>query len=67
MKVSAVVGLLERGGWRLVRTKGSHRQFGHPSKPGRVTVAGEPSATLTLGVEASILKQAGLRRLRRIT
>jgi HicA toxin of bacterial toxin-antitoxin, len=41
---------------------GSHRQFKHPSKPGVVTIAGKPSATLPPGTEQSILKQAGVRR-----
>ncbi len=36
-------------GWRLVRTKGSHRQFHHPSKPGTVTVAGHPSLDIPPG------------------
>jgi predicted RNA binding protein YcfA (HicA-like mRNA interferase family) len=39
MKVRDVIKRLENDGWRLVRTKGSHRQFHHPSKPGTVTVA----------------------------
>ena len=42
--------------------RGSHRHFVHPVKPGLVTVAGKPSATLKPKTEASILKQAGLRR-----
>jgi predicted RNA binding protein YcfA (HicA-like mRNA interferase family) len=61
MKVGEVVRLLERDGWVLRRTSGSHRQYGHPSKPGLVTVAGKPSSTLKPKTEASILRQAGLR------
>ncbi len=38
-----------------------HRQYKHPSKPGRVTVAGKPSHDLAPGTLASILKQAGLK------
>jgi predicted RNA binding protein YcfA (HicA-like mRNA interferase family) len=53
---------LEADGWRLKRTTGSHRHFVHPDKPGLVTVAGKPSATLKPKTEASILKQAGLGR-----
>lgn len=45
----------------LVATKGSHRQFKHPSKPGRVTVAGKPSDDLAPGTMNSIMKQAGLK------
>jgi predicted RNA binding protein YcfA (HicA-like mRNA interferase family) len=62
MKVQEVIKLLEDDGWTLKRTSGSHRHFVHPVKPGLVTVAGKPSATLKPKTEASILKQAGLRR-----
>jgi predicted RNA binding protein YcfA (HicA-like mRNA interferase family) len=62
MKVSEIIRLLERDGWTLTRTAGSHRHFIHPTKPGLVTVAGKPSATLKPKTEASILKQAGLRK-----
>jgi predicted RNA binding protein YcfA (HicA-like mRNA interferase family) len=48
-------------GWYQVAQRGSHRQFKHPSKPGRVTVAGKPSDELAKGTQMSILKQAGLR------
>lgn len=61
MKVGEVIRLLERDGWALLRTSGSHRHDTHPSKPVLVTVAGKPSATLKPKTEASILKQAGLR------
>lgn len=53
--------MLERDGWRLVATRGSHRQFKHPSKTGRVTVPGKPSDDLAPGTLNSILKQAGLK------
>jgi predicted RNA binding protein YcfA (HicA-like mRNA interferase family) len=43
MKVSDILRMLSEDGWYLASTKGSHRQFKHPSKPGRVTVAGKPS------------------------
>jgi predicted RNA binding protein YcfA (HicA-like mRNA interferase family) len=48
-------------GWVQVAQKGSHRQFKHPSKPGKVTVAGEPSDDLPEGTYWSILRQAGLQ------
>ena len=44
----------------VAHAKGSHRQYKHPSKPGRVTIAGKPSRDLPPGLERSILKQAGL-------
>jgi len=42
-----------------VKVKGSHRQFKHPTKPGRVTVAGKPSHTIPPGTLASNFKQTG--------
>ena len=44
----------------LVATRGSHRQDKHPTKPGRVTLAGKPSDDLAPGTLNSVLKQAGL-------
>jgi predicted RNA binding protein YcfA (HicA-like mRNA interferase family) len=44
--------------------RGSHRQFKHPNKPGRMTVAGKPSDDLAPGTWNSILKQAGLKEPR---
>ena len=61
MKVSEVPKLLRGDGWSLVVTRGSHRQFKHPTKLGRVTVAGKPSDELPPGTLNSILKQAGLK------
>ena len=65
MKVGEVIRLLEEDGWRLVRTKGSHRQFKNPSKSGTVTVAGKPSLDVPTGTLNAILKQAGLKPRRR--
>ncbi len=62
MKVSEVIRLLEDDGWYLVTTRGSHRQYKHPSRPGRVTVPGKPSDDLAPGTLSSILKQSQLRR-----
>jgi predicted RNA binding protein YcfA (HicA-like mRNA interferase family) len=61
MKVAEILTMLEKDGWNLVRTRGSHRQFRHTSKPGTVTVAGKPSLDLAPGTLNSILKQAGLK------
>ncbi|MBC7214114.1 MAG: type II toxin-antitoxin system HicA family toxin, partial [Burkholderiaceae bacterium] len=49
MKVHEVLALLKKDGWYLVATRGSHRQFKHPVKIGRVTVAGKPSDDLAPG------------------
>lgn len=61
MKIREAIHLLEQDGWTLVATRGSHRQYKHPLKPGRVTVAGKPSDDLAPGTLNSILKQAGLK------
>jgi predicted RNA binding protein YcfA (HicA-like mRNA interferase family) len=61
MKVREAIQLIEEDGWRLVATRGSHRQYKHPTKPGRVTIAGKPSDDLAPGTQNSILKQAGLK------
>ena len=61
MKVREAIRLIHDDGWFLVRTKGSHRQFHHPTKPGTVTIAGHPSVDIPPGTLNSILKQAGLK------
>lgn len=61
MKVKAAIKLIERDGWKLVRTKGGHRQYKHQTKPGLVTIPGKLSDDLASGTENSILKQAGLK------
>ena len=50
--------LVERDGWALIRTSGSHRQYRHPDKPGTVTIAGKLSDDLPPGTWGSIIKQA---------
>jgi predicted RNA binding protein YcfA (HicA-like mRNA interferase family) len=60
MKVREVLAMLRADGWYLVAWRGSHRQFKHPVKRGRVTVAGNTGDELSLGTLKSILKQAGL-------
>ncbi|NPV74644.1 MAG: type II toxin-antitoxin system HicA family toxin [Pelotomaculum sp.] len=62
MKVREVIKLLREDGWYLVNQEGSHRQFKHPTKPGRVTVAGKPGETLHPKTLASILRQAKLQK-----
>jgi len=62
MKVRGVLRLLRDDGWFLVRTRGSHRQFRHARKIGRVTVAGGNADNLAPGTLNSILKQAGLKK-----
>lgn len=56
-----MIKMLQGDGWYLVAQKGSHRQFKHPTKLGRVTIAGHPGDDLAAGTLNSILKQAGLK------
>jgi predicted RNA binding protein YcfA (HicA-like mRNA interferase family) len=62
MKVRDAIKIVESDGWKLVRTHGSHRHYHHPAKPGIVTIAGHPGADLDPNTQASILKQAGLKK-----
>jgi predicted RNA binding protein YcfA (HicA-like mRNA interferase family) len=61
MKVREVLRLLRDDGWSEVATRGSHVQFKHPTKTGRVTVAGHPNDDLAPGTLKSILDQAKLK------
>lgn len=61
MKVREVLKLLQTDGWYRVKARGGHRQFKHPTKPGRVTVSGKPSHDIPVGTLNSILKQASLQ------
>jgi predicted RNA binding protein YcfA (HicA-like mRNA interferase family) len=62
MKIREVLSMLRKDGWHLVVIEGSHRQFKHGVKSGRVTVAGHPGDDLAPGTLNSILKQAGLSK-----
>nr|WP_295467647.1 type II toxin-antitoxin system HicA family toxin [Mesorhizobium sp.] len=60
MNSREVIRLLEANGWRQVRQKGSHIQFKHPEKPGRVTVP-HPKRDLPVGTLRNIEDQSGLK------
>jgi predicted RNA binding protein YcfA (HicA-like mRNA interferase family) len=62
MKVREVIRLIEADGWVRVQMRGDHRQYKHPTKPGRVTIAGHPSDDVHPKTLQSMLTQAGLRR-----
>jgi predicted RNA binding protein YcfA (HicA-like mRNA interferase family) len=62
VKVGELLRLLTDDGWRLARTRGSHRQYKHASKQGTVIVAGKPSLEVPPGTLNAILKQAGLKK-----
>jgi predicted RNA binding protein YcfA (HicA-like mRNA interferase family) len=57
LRTFRVIKQIEEDGWYLARTRGSHRQFKHPTKSGLVTVAGKPSDDLAPGTLNSILKK----------
>jgi predicted RNA binding protein YcfA (HicA-like mRNA interferase family) len=60
MKFREVIRMIEEDGWRFHSQKGSHRQFKHPTKSGRVTVAGQPGHDVHPKTLAAILRQAGI-------
>jgi predicted RNA binding protein YcfA (HicA-like mRNA interferase family) len=55
-----VIAALRADGWREVAQRGSHVQFKHPVKPGRVTVP-SPRKDIPLGTLRSIEIQSGLK------
>ena len=62
MKTRDVIRLIESDGWFLVATRGSHRQYKHRVKLGRVTVAGHLNEDVQVGTLGSIYKQAQITR-----
>lgn len=60
VKVSVILKLLKADGWEIVHQKGSHRQFKHPTKKGKVTVNAKPSDDITGDLLKSIESQSGL-------
>ena len=54
--------MLRDDGWSLVRTRGSHHQYKHPTKPGLVTIPGNENDEFATGTLNSILKQAELKK-----
>jgi predicted RNA binding protein YcfA (HicA-like mRNA interferase family) len=63
MRADDVARVLKRAGWVETKGKGSHRNFRHPDKPGKVTVPFHGSRDLSMGVVRSIEKQTGLTLL----
>ena len=62
MKVRDLIKLIEADGWRQIAQRGSHRQYKHYPKPGKVTIAGAPSDDVHPKTLSSALKQAGLKK-----
>jgi predicted RNA binding protein YcfA (HicA-like mRNA interferase family) len=61
MKYREFTRLLREDGWRLHKQEGSHQQWEHPTKVGKVTVAGHPNDDIPTGTLKAMLKQAGLK------
>jgi predicted RNA binding protein YcfA (HicA-like mRNA interferase family) len=61
MKVRDLIKLIETNGWWQIAQRGSHRQYKHHVKPGKVTIAGAPSDDVHPKTLSSVLKQAGLK------
>ncbi len=60
MKVRELLKLLDKDGWFVDRTRGSHRQLRHSTKAGTVTISGHPSDTVHPKTLKSVLRQAEL-------
>ncbi|MBK6911155.1 MAG: type II toxin-antitoxin system HicA family toxin [bacterium] len=60
-RVRDAIKIVENDGWRLVKFVGSHRQYKHPTKSGRVTIPGHENDVLHPKTYGSILEQAGLK------
>ena len=65
MRAKDLAKILKDDGWIFKAQKGSHRQYVHPSKPGKVTVPWH-KGDLDIGTARSILRQAGLNKEREI-
>jgi predicted RNA binding protein YcfA (HicA-like mRNA interferase family) len=59
MKSADIIRLLKNDGWELHNARGSHHQFKHPVKPGKVTVP-HPKSDLPIGTVRQIFRQAGM-------
>ncbi|MBC7542387.1 MAG: type II toxin-antitoxin system HicA family toxin [Candidatus Sericytochromatia bacterium] len=55
-----LIDMVQADGWLLVRVKGDHHHFRHPSKPGTVTIP-HPNREVAKGTANSILRQAGMK------
>ena len=64
MKVREVIRMVDGAGWVLVRTRGDHRQFHHPARPGTVAISGKLGVDMPKGTLNSVMRQAGLKEER---
>ncbi|MDD2212498.1 MAG: type II toxin-antitoxin system HicA family toxin [Clostridia bacterium] len=61
MKFREIEKIIKEDGWQYLYTKGSHRYYIHPTKPGKITIPYHPGKDLKTKTANSILKQAGLK------
>lgn len=61
MTSTELIKLMKNDGWYEVAQKGSHKQFKHPRKKGKVTVPDHRGKDLPPGTLNAILKQTGLK------
>jgi predicted RNA binding protein YcfA (HicA-like mRNA interferase family) len=61
MKVRDIIKQVEADGWYLVRIRGDHRHYKHPTKKGVVTIAGQLSKDMPIGTLISVWKQAQIK------
>ena len=64
MKVKDIIKRIEKDGWYLVTSKGSHRQYKHINKPGRVTISGNLNDDIAPGTLNSVMKQAQIKEVK---
>lgn len=62
MKIRDIIKIIENDGWCQVYQRGSHRQYKHQEKKGRVTIAGHHGDDLATGTLNSVFKQAGIKK-----
>ena len=58
-KVRDIIRRLEAEGWYYVGSRGDHHYYKHPTKPGKITVAGNPNDEVGHKTYASIARMAG--------
>ena len=63
MKIRKVIKTIEKDGWYIVKSKGSHRQFKHPTKSGRVTIAGQYHHELAPKTLKSVFRQTQIENM----
>jgi predicted RNA binding protein YcfA (HicA-like mRNA interferase family) len=62
MKVRDIIKRIEEDGWYLIRIRGDHRHYKHPTKKGIVTISGHPARDMPVGTLLNVLKQAQLEK-----